>query len=271
MIKLFLLSYSILFFGLNAEKYESKICLQNPKIKSTTIEGYSVLYGDTIIGNKIVINYNDAGNRISSKVFLKDSGELKNKSQFTYNELGLITEEVYTKPDNEVLRRVEYTYDENNNLIYESHKSKRFYYLNEYLYNDQGTLLEMTQKDSTGLLQSKVIYKQTEKQTLEKIISFDNNGMIKNKILKKLDSNKNPIYSEWENSSGIIHSKYFSEFNDKGDKVKTIAKSVDGDTEVITKITTLEYKYDKFGNKIEEIIYVDEELLSKHTISIEYW
>ena len=176
----------------------------------------------------------------------------------------LIKESIYQKKDT-IYKTC--TYDANANLIEEVKVSKfrPRSVRSTYTYNDKNLMVEQSNYEFDGKLESKTIYKYRSDETFEEVMKENSHGV---KDRHKYDENGLKVehaYSRDGNNWQVLEVR---EYNRQGDQIKRVSFTKEGD---LLKDRSFEYKYDDKGNWIEKIKKYGDRISMTTKRTIEYY
>lgn len=163
-----------------------------------------------------------------------------------------------------------------------------------YKYDAEGSMVEESQYNSDGKLDSQTLYKYKydEKGNVVEKVRSDAEGNLDSKITYRYDNKGNLVEEKWYYPDGTLSWHLTYRYNDKGYKVEEITNSVEQSPSKITykyddKGSNTEreeyfynsglvryknqYEYDSYGNWIKRIKYVDGTLSIITERTIEYY
>lgn len=213
--------------------------------------------------------------------------KLSSMDIFYYDKKGRIInwEDFYGPVKKKYNQRWHYGYDKNGNVVefYEVGLDGSISHIVYYEHNKYGQLIEekvdsvvrkritydrkkrtseLIAVDESDECREKVITKYNEDWKELKILIYDCENNLKSKIEKQYDSKGNQVASKWYNSNNVMHTIYRSDFNDKGQPKKTYSMNINGQDTLITKEKNIDYKYDTYGNIIEEKVFSEGKIMS---------
>ncbi|MBP7497644.1 MAG: hypothetical protein KA792_08290, partial [Bacteroidales bacterium] len=203
----------------------------------------------------------DKGNVLEESSYTSGVESPDEKTIFTYDAAGKLTEKNLYKNGNFLYRKYSYKYNKNGKLSEELAK------------NLSGSIEEKLVFNYDGLnnLTSKMLFKNNKQFKIEEI-SYDNNGnkteeyeydekgYLKYKFTFKYNKNNRRIEKCKYNADGGLIVKYTFNYNEKGDKSEEFEYNPDG-----TVKWKYKYLYDSKGNKIEEKEFMGEDKLRSKT------
>jgi len=223
-------------------------------IKTITTQKYDYMQGkpgadfaDIIPVISSFTEYDKDGHTLTEITYMS-SGIVEQKWEYKYNDKGLLIEEILINDEDIVDEKKAYEYNNKDQrvkefLIYQDES----YDTTEYIYDDEGNLLEKITVDSDGALESRKEMKyENSKMICE--ISYDAESNILNKVNYKHDEKGNEIeitrFNAGENKT--IRTEFV--FNEEGKRVETL--TYNSKEELIARS---EYEEDNKGQLIKSI------------------
>lgn len=190
---------------------------------------------DSSLLSREIFKYDKKGNLIEKKEFgYNDS--IKNKSIYTYNQNGLLTEEDFYWVD------IFKYYNGDTTQEFQNNSKLELRYKTIYKYDDKGHLLEEIVNNSDSSLYYKHKYKYDDKgRLIEDILKY--------KTVYKYDNNGDTIEYLYYDLDGSLYRKEICEYNKKRNLIK---KNIENETWI--------YKYNRKGIRLKVEMYVDGKL-----------
>ncbi len=213
------------------------------------------------------------GARISGDIF-------EEEKLINFNDNGSLLEMNWFNEARKLKDRLTFQYDDNGNLIkrnlYDSEDNLEYYII--FNYNNQGDLIEKGGYKKNGKQDEKLIYKYDENKNLIKVYSYSS-GTLYEDLLKqrhytfKYNDKKNKIECISYNSDNLVDHEEKAKYDDNNNMIEEIRygyntiykKNIfkyDSFNRIIEKCcyhndgsidTKYSYKYNQFGNLIEDI------------------
>jgi len=201
--------------------------------------------------------FDEKGNKITSISYDDDKKEYKNKIENSYNQKGLLSRTKYFTPDGSRFFIFAYAYDSNNNLVGDTSISmtNEIEQIGTFIYDFNNFLIEESHKikvDNDWII-SPIYYKNdkfgnkieesskhSSETTLEVTMEAD---------LSNGDTQSN--VSQIESEANLEKVTFEYKYDDKNRVIWSLRNGIGG-----TKII-YSFKYDNYGNVIEEIAYDD--------------
>lgn len=178
---------------------------------------------DSFPYRKITCRYDDSDNLVE-EVYSDTSGKMYAKNKYTFDKKGDLQLELYYNSDGKIESKTTYRYDKAGNLIEYEYSTDT--YSQKYIYkNLDRTIIKELEVLSDG------------RKVLRTTFKYDAKGTLAETLYHNLDGTTTRF------------SKY--KYNDKGLKIEEITKSDDN----MFWSGKRTYRYDDFGNVIEEISY----------------
>lgn len=243
-----------------------------------------------------VLNY-----KSSKKGNEKDTGSLYFHHTSKYNIEGERTEVNWISIKDSLAQKDYFKYDKKGNMIKQSryflggkyNRNDSIHWVYSYKYDDKGNLTEKnTYKTDDSILTNKVTYKydsrgiKTEEiwydfydsLKLQFTFKFDKNGNTieqvrydlgkPTKMTAKYDKNGIQIEANTFKADGSLRYKYTYEYDEYGNLTEDLEHSPDGS---LSQKYTYKYKYDKTGNWIEKISFINDIQTEFAVRKIEYY
>jgi len=166
--------------------------------------------------------YDDSGNVIFTKAIFNDSIELIGK--FEYDRLNNLSKQLSIQNSDTSITRFEYTYNEKGNILLKKQITKDrnsiYEYFNEFKYDSQGNLLELTNKsDLFG--EVKITYEYDNLNRIKKKIEYESGQISKE---TQFDKYYNLLSIKYFESSALKKEmKYKYEFDNNGNWISRTA------------------------------------------------
>lgn len=169
-----------------------------------------------------LFEFDNNGNRILVKINYNDSTELIAK--FEYDSLNNLTNQLSIQNTDTSKVKFEYTYNEIGNILLKKQISKdkngSYVYLNEFKYDNQGNLLENSNK-SDIIGEMKIVYEYDNLDRIQKQTEYNNNQITKE---TQFDQFYNPVNIKYFESSSVAKEmKYKYEFDSNSNWISRTA------------------------------------------------
>ena len=167
---------------------------------------------NTVIPSKSVetSEYDNKGNRVSTKVVFNDSLELVGK--FKYDSLNNITHHLEIQNSDTSVVKLKYSYDKNGNILQKKQISQdqngSYEYFNEFKYDNKGNLIETsTKSEITGSM--KVVYEYDNSNRIIKETEYRDGQIQKETTFDKLF---NPISVKYFERSALTKEMQYRKY-----------------------------------------------------------
>ncbi len=177
---------------------------------------------------KWTLKYDNKGNNIESNMYNSD-GKLLNKSKYKYDDKGNNIESNSYNPNGKLDGRTTHNYDK------------------------KGKLIESNSYYPIGILSSKTLYQYDDKENLIEEKLYDTISVCVNKNVFQYDDNGNQIELNNYMPEGALFNRKISKYDDKRNVIE-INSYFPHDTVH----NTYKYEFDKNGNWIFKIIFINE-------------
>lgn len=166
--------------------------------------------------------FDNNGNKILVKINYNDSTELVTK--FEYDSLNNISNQLSIQNSDTSRVRFEYTYNEKGNILLKKQitkdKNNVYEYFNEFKYDNQGNLLEVSNK-SDIIGEMKIVYDYDNLNRIKKQTEYNNNHITKE---TQFDQFYNPVNIKYFKSSSVTKEmKYKYEFDSNSNWISRTA------------------------------------------------
>ncbi|PKH52432.1 hypothetical protein CXF68_17800 [Tenacibaculum sp. Bg11-29] len=231
----------------------------SPKeIKLTT---FRVKYIDSMPHEEIstidIYYYDTKGRKIKNLEFDSNGLPIFGGANYSYDRYGNQIQYIFYNNDGTIDVQYNYKYNKFGQLIEKEHISESEKSITKYEIDRENKLRKMISRNNDGSISEKSLLKYDEKWRDSVLIFYDLSGKMKSKIETSYDKNGNEILSKWFNSENkpyeISEKKY--DLNNNRTQVKKF-QILSGEKKLIS-YTEFEYKYDQYGNSIEQKLIFD--------------
>lgn len=194
-----------------------------------------------------------------SEIEYENNGDIESRSTFMYDIHDRLIEEVWYNENGNIDMKWLSKFDKSGNIIesigYDSIGALNSKYI--YTYDKNGNKISECNYDSNGDLDSKSYYKYDNEGNELEDIQYDSKGNIDYKINRRFDKRGNE--SERVYKRYFLGDEYFSKSLKKYDNRDNIIEDTDykSDGSIEEKLGYV-YSYDKKGNWISRVCYIDE-------------
>ncbi|MCK9613838.1 MAG: hypothetical protein M0R16_13250 [Bacteroidales bacterium] len=162
----------------------------------------------------VTFKYDERGNLLERRV-MNPEGETEEMEVFEYDGDKLISEKLFGE-DNVLEHENKYSYHENGDVVLYEHitSEERSSYTTEYFYNQKGEREKILIYDAQGRLREKLIYTRDDKGNILEVTEEDVTSVKTTKM--SYDEKNNPVKQEDYNKEGILILSIERTFNDDG-------------------------------------------------------
>lgn len=225
-----------------------------------------ILAGTIAVKTKYVENvYDEEGEVLTG--YASERDESGNKVMFSYygteREVSTTGEHRYDANGNEI----EYEYkacDSDGNISSFSHET--------WAYDADGNKIEYISYDEDGNISSKTVRKYDAFGNETEFANYNSDGECIKKRIQDYDERGNLIREIWYDSNGRYDRKWEYDYDERGNKIKGTKTSYNEETELKASQTIEEYEYDENENmtKYAHIVYDEEKGTDSHTRERKY-
>ena len=206
-----------------------KTCIRY-NITDFNLKGYNTEKRDykkvAKLKRKLIIKFDQKGNKIE----LSDYGHKENLNS------RLISE--YNADNRLTLEKHQY--------FYSNGSSEQA--LSKFIYNKRGELIEKKDLGFSGFIEARIVYKYDKQKGLtEQQEEYNSEGILSRRTSEYHKKTKQIVIEYFTN--GVFDEKEISSFNSKNLVIKKVRTDIDNNIR-----SSKKYKYDKYGNKTEEIL-----------------
>jgi hypothetical protein len=202
--------------------------------------------------------FDDKGNQIELVTYEDNKLSQRIKVENKYNPKGLIIETVYFDAAGKPYTKFTYGYDEKTNMVYDTNYNNKGEVTQRgfYKYDGNNFLIEETHEvriDSAEFVKGTTYYKNDKYgNKIEESAIHSSNASVEVNAEVNLETKESKNDIKTSESKGPIETvTYEYKYDDKHQIIRDVRNGIGG-----TKLIH-EYKYDKFGNMIEQISFDD--------------
>ncbi|WP_282124313.1 hypothetical protein [Algibacter mikhailovii] len=224
------------------------------EIKLTT---FRVKYIDNLPQKEIrtidIFYYDSKGRRIKNLEVDSNGLPISGETNYSYDRYGNNTQYIFYNKDGTINVKNNYKYNKFGQLIEKTSDKS----ITKYEIDRKNRICKITGRNNHGSITEKALLKYDEKWRDSVLISFDHSDKVKSKIEFLYDKNGNEIQSNWFNSENILYEIYKKKYDFKNNTTQVNKYQIHNGDETLISVTNFEYKYDRFGNSIEQKLIFD--------------